>query len=75
MLTLLVKFALNGFALFGSIIALYFQLSRMLPERPYLTLIIVGVLAAVWGLESMIYFRNAFSKLAAKKHAETDVGK
>lgn len=62
-------FALNGFALFGSVIGLYFFLSQY-HLNPYLHLLVVLVVGAIWGVKSLLYFREEFARIVSERLSE-----
>ncbi len=68
-LTFLFKFALNGFALFGSVIGLYFFLPQY-HLNPLLHLLIVLVIGGTWAVKSLVYFRDEFGAIVGKAFAE-----
>lgn len=58
----LVLFVLNGFALFGAVIGLYFFLAQY-HLNAWLHLLIVLFVGTLWAVKSMGYFRDEFAKL------------
>jgi len=62
----LLTFAVNGFALFGAVIGLYFFLEQY-RLNPILHLFIVLAIGAVWGIKSMLYFRDEFARIVAEQ--------
>ena len=66
MVKFLLTFAVNGFALFGSVIGLYFFLEQY-HLNPILQLLIVLVIGAVWGIKSMLYFLDELARIVAEQ--------
>jgi|GEM_PF-4959565 hypothetical protein len=60
--TLVAKFALNGFALFGSVIGLYFFLAQY-HLNLWFHLFIVLIVGATWAVRSLLYFWDEFAKI------------
>ncbi|MEK7169876.1 MAG: hypothetical protein AAB767_01140 [Patescibacteria group bacterium] len=67
LLRLLFKIAVNGLALFGSAIGLYFSLKQTFPLHPWFILLLTAIGALLWGVKSMLYFRNELARIVTQQ--------
>ncbi len=67
LLRFLFKFAVNGLALFGSAIGLYFFLRQTFPLHPWFVLLLTASGTLLWGVKSLLYFRNELARIVTRQ--------